>query len=69
MTLNLLLYLGAGIKGTDDRPHALGCANRRKTGNSSPDDQNLWQVESLPAAVIWPVKNRPKCWAASTTAR
>ena len=23
----------------------------------------------LPAAVIWPVKNRPKCWAASTTAR
>ena len=22
-----------------------------------------------PAAVIWPVKNRPKCWAASTTAR
>ncbi len=24
---------------------------------------------TLPAAVIWPVKKRPKCWAASTTAR
>ena len=24
---------------------------------------------TLPAAVTWPVKNRPKAWAASTTAR
>ena len=24
---------------------------------------------TLPAAVIWPVKKRPKCWAASITAR
>ena len=23
----------------------------------------------FPAAVIWPVKKRPKCWAASTMAR